>query len=209
MTMKTSQNKQVISQNVQKTPDKNFINLLKDEKIIQEIRPLPKLKWLWFLQSFVFILLFFFIFGGSFFFGGGLAALILTKNPLVGLIFGILCFIFFLIILIAIPLIVIFVRYNWEKYWITNKRIIRRAGFIGHNFYSVPLERISDVMISRSLWEKIFGIGSLHIQTLAGQASYGAMGTETALLALPNPEETQKLIMELVEAKRKREKLSF
>ena len=186
-------------------------SLIGDEKIVQEIRPLPRLKTMWFISRIFSFLIFIIIL---------VVFISVSRHSTTGGATWIFTLIMAFIGLILIwSIISIFLAYNWEYYWITNKRVVRRAGTIGHNFYSVPLERISDVMISRSFWEKIFGIGSLHIKTLAGQFSQqqgygfsqrqGGIGAETALLALPNPEETQKLIMELVEAKRKREKLSF
>src|SRR6185436_15739611 len=38
-------------------------------------------------------------------------------------------------------------------YWLTNKRVIWCHGFIGYQVRSVPLERIADVVISRTLPE--------------------------------------------------------
>ena len=90
-------------------------------------------------------------------------------------------------------------KYKWEYYWLTNKRIIQRKGLIGHSISSVPYERISDVIISRSWLEKLLGIGSLRIQTLAGQISgRGRWGAEITMLALDNPEQIQSLIFSLV-----------
>ena len=72
------------------------------------------------------------------------------------------------------------------------------------------MERISDVMVSRTFLERIFGFGSVLIQSLAGQITYGRrLGAEGSLLAVPDPEGIQKLIFELIKKKRKAEKLSF
>src|SRR5690349_22346667 len=38
-------------------------------------------------------------------------------------------------------------------YWLTNKRVIWCHGFIGYQVRSVPLERVADVVISRTLPE--------------------------------------------------------
>jgi len=100
-------------------------------------------------------------------------------------------------------------RFKWEHYWITDKRIVRQKGIIGYDIRSIPLERISDVIVSRSFLEKILGFGSLHIESLAGQTSAGRYGAEACLLAVPDPESIQQLILELIEEKRKREKLAF
>jgi len=101
-------------------------------------------------------------------------------------------------------------RYKHQHYWITNKRVIYKRGLIGYKISSIPLERISDIILSRTFLERIFGFGSLHVQTLAGQITYGGrMGAEACLLAVPNPEEIQELIFQLLKRKRKAEKITF
>ncbi len=64
-------------------------------------------------------------------------------------------------------------------YWITNQRVIIRRGLIGYSINSIPLERVSNVLISRSFLERLFGFDSLHVQTLAGQyTAHGRLGEE-------------------------------
>ncbi|MDI6720970.1 MAG: PH domain-containing protein, partial [Candidatus Aenigmarchaeota archaeon] len=102
--------------------------------------------------------------------------------------------------------------YNKFYYWITNKRIITKRGIIGYQIVSIPHERISDIIISRTFFENIFGIASLHVQSLAGQTSfrgYSATGSEGQLFAIPKPEETQNKILKLIRAKRKAEGLTI
>ena len=74
----------------------------------------------------------------------------------------------------------------------------------------VPLERISDIIVSRHWLEKLFGIGSLFIQSFAGQYTpYAPFGAEVVLVGLTNPEEVQQLIFDLVKKKREEENLRF
>jgi len=122
-----------------------------------------------------------------------------------------------LMIIIIILIIVTFLLFALANaayfkycYWITNKRVITKRGVIGYQITSIPLERISDVIISRSFLETLCGISSLHIQSLAGQITPGSpLGGEGRLLAIPNPEVTQNKILELVKEKRREERLSF
>jgi uncharacterized membrane protein YdbT with pleckstrin-like domain len=112
--------------------------------------------------------------------------------------------------LILISILLSTYKYNWQHYWITNKRVVEQTGLIGHTIISVPLERISDIILTRSFIEKVLGYGSLQIQTLAGQLTYGkSYGSELSLSAVPNPEETQQLIFKLIEEKRRSERLAF
>lgn len=135
-----------------------------------------------------------------------------TIRALITVIGGFLFVIFFCLV----PLIKAFLRYKKEYYWITNKRVLIKKGFIGYHVYAIPFERISDIIISRSFLEQLLGFGSLMIQSLAGQASftYGGerrrrFGAEGSMLAVPEPEETQELIFNLIKEKRKKEKLKF
>jgi len=59
-------------------------------------------------------------------------------------------------------------RYRYH-YWLTNKRVIWCHGFIGYKVRSVPLERIADVVISRTLPEMLAGTSSIDIRDMAGQ----------------------------------------
>jgi len=171
-----------------------YFDMQKGEKIIEDIKPLPVLKWFFFITysiGFLFFILFFLWF--MIFFG-----------PL---------FLIFSLFILVILVIIYFVannKYKYQHYWITTERIIYRRGLIGYTISSIPLERISDVIVSRTFIERIFGFGSILVQSLAGQVSYPQRhGAEGSLLAIPNPEETQKLIFELIKKKRKTEKLSF
>lgn len=85
--------------------------------------------------------------------------------------------------------------YEKRYYWITNKRIVYKRGILGYQVSSIPMERVSDVILSRTWIESILGFGSLHIQTLAGQVSRGAGGSEGDLKAVPQPEKVQQIIL--------------
>jgi len=170
--------------------------LQEGEKVIKDIKPLPVLKWYFFITSAVglFIFMVFFVW-------------ILFILPAISLIFG-----FIFLVLFVIFYLVANNRYNYQHYWITNKRVLCRRGILGYRISSIPLERISDVIVSRTFWERVFGFGSVLIQSLAGQITlnrYNRLGAEGSLIAIPDPEGLQKLIFELIKKKRKTEKLSF
>ena len=168
--------------------------LQEGEKIIKEIKPLPILKWYFFVTysiGFFFFIIFF--------------IWILFILPLITLIFG-----FFILVIFVIAYLIANNKYKYQHYWITDKRVLYRKGLLGYTISSIPLERISDVIVSRTFWERIFGFGSVLIQSLAGQITYGRrLGAEGSLLAVPNPEDTQKLIFDLIKNKGKKEHLSF
>jgi uncharacterized membrane protein YdbT with pleckstrin-like domain len=87
-------------------------------------------------------------------------------------------------------------------YWITNKRVVYKRGFLGYRITSIPFNRISDIIISRTWFENYCGFSSLHIETLAGQVSSGGSGiasAEAALAGVVDPEGLQELILDYVE----------
>ena len=59
------------------------------------------------------------------------------------------------------------------RYWLTNRRVILSSGFIGYNIRSIPLERISDVGLSRSLPEMLVGVSSVVVRDMTGEAQSG------------------------------------
>jgi uncharacterized membrane protein YdbT with pleckstrin-like domain len=202
-------------QKMNPTERKKLFNLQEGEKIIKEIKPLPNLRNYWWITGsigFFFLSLFIvpFLFGfgalimGVVFSSGefGLASLGIGTLLLLGL-GG------FLFIALIPGFVLASMRYKHQWYWVTTKRIIFKHGLLGYGINSIPLERISDVKISRGFIENIFGFGSLHIQSLSGQVSAGRQGAEASLMATPEPEKTQELIFGLVKKKRKREKLTF
>jgi uncharacterized membrane protein YdbT with pleckstrin-like domain len=183
-------------------------DLIEDEKIVKEIKPLPQLKWYWFaFYSFIPIM--------TILFFGFLIAINLILEAHGELDWYIFAKIFLKIFFgVSIPILFLvlcysILSYKWEYYWITNKRIIQRKGVLGYEVWSTPLERISDVILSRSFLEKIFGFGSLRIQTLAGQFSEKGYGAEISLRGIQEPESIQKLIFQLIKEKREKEKLAF
>ena len=102
-------------------------------------------------------------------------------------------------IIIAWGIIASVLKYSKEYYWITDKRLVIKKGYLGYNIISIPYSKISDLIISRNFLEQIFRVGSIYIQTLAGQISgKNKRGAEGYLAAINNPEEIQELIFKQI-----------
>lgn len=157
--------------------------LQKDEKIIKEIKPKKAMIGMQIIPViFGLILVILFIIFSS----------ISTKEAVTSKV--IFIYVISLIILVAICIVTLF-AYSKEYYWITNKRVAVKKGIIGYTITSIPYNKISDLTISRNLLEKIFGVGSIYIQTLAGQITgKNTKGAEGYLIALNKPEEVQEII---------------
>lgn len=189
--------------------ERKYFNLQEGEKIVQELRPCKGLLLYFLFQSIIglgivgfFMLVWFVPLLFSVIMGAGN-----TGTLIILLIFLTIAAAFFLFIFLSA-----YLRYKQRHYWVTNKRVIFKKGFIGYSISSVPLERISDLIVSRSFLETIFGFGSIFVQSLAGQVSYagrGRHGAEASLQGLKNPEEVQALIFKLIKQKRVEEHITM
>jgi uncharacterized membrane protein YdbT with pleckstrin-like domain len=94
-------------------------------------------------------------------------------------------------------------------YWLTNKRVIWCHGFIGYQVRSVPLERIADVVISRTFPEILAGISSIDIRDMTGQIqlrnNFGS-GLGAKWIGVENAPEIQKRILEQIKRANERAK---
>jgi uncharacterized membrane protein YdbT with pleckstrin-like domain len=101
------------------------------------------------------------------------------------------------IILIPFSLLWSLIAERRYHYWLTNKRVIWCHGFIGYKVRSVPLERIADVVISRTLPEMLAGTSSIVVRDMTGQAQPGAdFGAKW--IGVQDAPEVQKRILEEV-----------
>ncbi len=60
-----------------------------------------------------------------------------------------------------------FLRWWTTTYTITNRRLITRRGILNKSGHDLPLIRINNVEYQRSLWDRMFGCGSLTLMTAA------------------------------------------
>ena len=94
--------------------------------------------------------------------------------------------------ILFLPLVWVLARISEDKYryWLTNRRVILSSGFIGFQVRSIPLERISDVSLSKTFPEMLAGVSSLVVRDMTGEIDQGK-----SLLAIDNSPEYQRLIL--------------
>ena len=103
---------------------------------------------------------------------------------------------------IALLLLVIslkpLVQYGKSWYWITNHRVIGKRGFLGYNINSVPLENVADVVLTRTLLDRLLGLSSLIVVSM-GNAPLQSGSNEDEKSESPNffPALTQETAREL------------
>ena len=75
-------------------------------------------------------------------------------------------------------------------YTITNRRIITRAGIFTKTGHDIPLSRISNVAYEHDLIDRLFGAGTLELQTSADDPLY--------LTDVPNAERVHVMLTNLL-----------
>jgi hypothetical protein len=147
------------------TPSDLPFHLQDGEILYREIQPGRKLFWR-------------FAFGGivaaAFFFvlTGIVAVLIDTIAPGTSSIALPLFLISIGILILVISVVTGWLAYTKFRFWITNQRTVGRRGIVGYSVDSVPLETISDVIVSRSIADRLLGLSSLYIQPFGGAGFY-------------------------------------
>lgn len=54
---------------------------------------------------------------------------------------------------------------SFTKYSLSEDRLFRETGFLNLNEEEVLLYRVRDVSLSRSLWQRIFGVGTITVHS--------------------------------------------
>lgn len=73
-------------------------------------------------------------------------------------------------LLLIIPLVIVpWLRWYTTTIAITDRRIITRTGIINRKGHDLPLRRINNVTYDRDLVDRLFGCGTLTMETAAGQ----------------------------------------
>ncbi|MGA3021160.1 MAG: PH domain-containing protein, partial [Candidatus Micrarchaeales archaeon] len=149
-------------------------DLQSGEKIIRELKP----QFLGFMVSRAFggylgilVLIIFIIAAGIVVFSGVLAGVlsaILLIEVSKDLLIGIAIVPLTILVIISIKP---FISYGKSWYWITNNRVIGKRGFLGYSIDSIPLENVSDIVLSRTLLDRLLGLSSLTIVPMGGTNS--------------------------------------
>lgn len=114
---------------------------------------------------------------------------------------------FFVIVIIffVVSFVYAFLAYRKFRYWITNHRTVGRRGVIGYSIDSIPLETISDVVVQRSVADRLFGLSSIWIQPFGGggmggygggQYRFGSIAGANSFLGL-RPDEATRIQQEI------------
>jgi len=105
-----------------------------------------------------------------------------------------LWFVWLVILIAAAAYLVIRPLVNWwfTRYVLTTERLITRVGLVAQSGVEIPLERITNVNFSQSVFERLLGAGDLLIESagMSGQSKFSN---------IPHPDEFQTLLYKVRE----------
>jgi uncharacterized membrane protein YdbT with pleckstrin-like domain len=105
------------------------------------------------------------------------------------------------LIVAAIVAVAVLVWTIWEtirwKYTITNHRVFVRHGLVSVNEQTARLERVQDITLHQSLFDRLFGVGRLLIDTA------GSSGQALEFKALVDPGHVREVLDTAVRAERR------
>jgi membrane protein YdbS with pleckstrin-like domain len=71
-----------------------------------------------------------------------------------------------------------------HRWWLTDRRLVVANGVIGRSVRSVPLERVVDVTIKSTWWDRVWGLEHVTVRDMTGEVSGNTGSTGLALLAV-------------------------
>ena len=124
--------------------------------------------------------------------GALLAVIVLALGLWAGLSAGI-TLIVFAVIAVVVLVWTILETIRW-KYTVTNRRVFVRHGLVSVHEQTARLERVQDVTLHQTLFDRIFGVGKLQIDTA------GSTGGPLQFRALLAPTEVREVLETAVRA---------
>ena len=110
----------------------------------------------------------------------------------------------FVLTVVPIPLIplvpkVVRQYLGWHRWWLTDRRMVVRNGFIGWQISSVPLDRIVDVTTYASWWDRLWGIQHIKVRDMTGEINSShwdsKVSTGLRLIGVEDAEDVSELIL--------------
>ena len=92
--------------------------------------------------------------------------------------------------------------WTFTKYILTKEKLLVETGILNKNQEEIRLYRIMDMTLKRSLWQRLFGLGTIHCCT-ADKSS-----PELDIQWIPDSENVKELLSDLVEAERMEKRVS-
>lgn len=85
---------------------------------------------------------------------------------------------------------------SFTKYMLSDSRLFIEKGFLNKSEDEVRLYRIMDVSVTRSIWQRMFRVGTIHC--CSADKSLG----DFDIISIKNPKDVKEQLSELIEAQR-------
>ena len=92
---------------------------------------------------------------------------------------------------------------SFTVYSLSEDRLFRETGLLSRTYEEVLLYRIRDISLKRSLWQMIFGVGTIIVHS--SDKSSGTLEIEN----VKSPKQVKELIHQLVEESKTRRRFRF
>lgn len=92
--------------------------------------------------------------------------------------------------------------WTFTKYTLTKEKLLVETGILNKDQEEIRLYRIMDLTLKRSLWQRLFGLGTIHCCT-ADKSS-----PELDIQWIPDSQNVKELLSDLVEAERMEKRVS-
>ena len=92
---------------------------------------------------------------------------------------------------------------SFTVYSLSEDRLFRETGLLNRTYEEVLLYRIRDISLKRSLWQMIFGVGTIIVHS--SDKSSGTLEIEN----VKSPKQVKELIHQLVEESKTRRRFRF
>ncbi len=84
---------------------------------------------------------------------------------------------------------------GWHRWWLTDRRLVVRTGFIGWQIRSVPLDRIVDVTTKASWWDGVWGVEHVTVRDMTGEVGSNGVSTGLSLVGVEDAREVAERIL--------------
>ena len=86
-------------------------------------------------------------------------------------------------------------RWRWHRWWLTDKRLVVRQGVVGYELKSVPLDRIVDVTLRASWWDRLWGLQHIQVRDMTGEVGGNNRSKGLQMLAVEGAEDIAHLVL--------------
>ena len=92
--------------------------------------------------------------------------------------------------------------WSFTVYTLTEEKLLIKTGFLSIKEEEIQLYRITDITLYRSLWQRMFGVGTIHC------CSGDKTTPEFNITSVKNPTTVKELLSQKIEARRDKKRIT-